>query len=62
MVGSLLEMEDEEEYARDTSGQDFVNVDVRTERENTKSRPEESRSYLLFKFSFADFILCSRIS
>ena len=62
MLGYLLETEDELEYARDTRGQDFANFDVRTERENTKSPPEESRSYLLFKFSFPDFILCSRIS
>ena len=59
MFGSLLETEDEGEYAR---AQDFANFDVRTEVENANLRSEESGSYLLFKFSFADLILCSRIS
>ena len=62
MFGSLLETEDEGEYARDTSGKDFAaNFDGRTEMEKTNLRPEESRSYFLFQFSFADVILCSRI-
>ena len=62
MFGSLLETEDEGEYARDNSGQDFANFDVRTEVEYPNLRSEESGSYLLLKFSFADLILCSRIS
>ena len=62
MFGSLWETEDEGEYARDTSGQDFANFDIRTEVENVNLRSEESGSYLLFEFSFADLILCSRIS
>ena len=45
MFGSLLETEDEGEYARDTSGQDFANFDVRTEVENANLRSEESGSY-----------------
>ena len=40
-------------------GQGFANFDVRTEVENWNLRSEESGSYLLFKFSFADLILCS---
>ena len=51
MFGSLLETEDEGEYARDTSGQDFANFDVRTEVENANLLSEKSGSYLLFKFS-----------
>ena len=62
MFGSVLEAEDEGEYAGDTSGQDFANFDVRTEVENANLRSEESGSYLLLKFSFVQFILCSRIS
>ena len=45
MFGSLLETEDEGEYARDTSGQDFANFDVRTEVENANLRSEESEIY-----------------
>ena len=45
MFGSLLETEDEGEYARDTSGQDFANFDVRTEVENANLHSEESGSY-----------------
>ena len=43
MFGSLLETEDEGEYACDTSGQDFANFDVKTEMENTNQGPEEPR-------------------
>ena len=58
-----METEDKGEWARDTRGQDFAaNFDGRTEIEKTNLRPEESRSYLLFQFSFVDVILCSRIS
>ena len=45
MFGSLLLTEDEGEYARDTSAQDFANFDVRTEVENANLRSEESGSY-----------------
>ena len=45
MFGSLLETEDEGEYARDSSGQDFAKFDVRTEVENANWRSEESGSY-----------------
>ena len=62
MFGSLLETEDEGEYARDNSGQDFANCDLRTEVENANLRSEESGRFFLCKFSFADLILCSRIS
>ena len=51
MFGSLLETEDEGEYARDTSAQDFANFNVRTEVENANLLSEESESYLLFKLS-----------
>ena len=44
--GSLLEKDDEGEYARDTNGQDFANFDVRTEVENANLRSEESGSFL----------------
>ena len=37
-------------------------ANVRTEMGNTNLQPEEPRSYMLFKFSFPDFILSSRIS
>ena len=45
MFGSLLETEDEGEYARDNSGQDFANCDLRTEVENANLRSEESGSF-----------------
>ena len=48
MFGSLLEMGDEGEYLRDTSGPNFAaNFDITTEMENTNLRPEEPRIYLL---------------
>ena len=62
MFGPFLETEDEGEYVRDTSCPDFANFDVRTEMENTNLRPEESKELLVILISFADFILCSRIS
>ena len=62
MFCSPLETEDEGEYVRDTSGKDFANFDVSTEVENANLLSEESGSYLLLKFSFADLIHCSSIS
>ena len=58
-----METEDKGECARDARGQDFAaNFDGRTEMEKTNLRHEESRSYLLFQFSFVAVILCARIS
>ena len=45
VFGSLLATEYEGEYARNTSGQDFANFDVRTKEENANLRSEESGSY-----------------
>ena len=49
MFVSLLETEDEGEFAGDTSAQDFAaNFYFGTEMENTNLQPEEPRSSLNF--------------
>ena len=55
MIVSLLETEDEREFAGDSSAQDFAaNFDVRTEMENTECRASGSTCSHLETGRFAD--------